>query len=129
MLVICIFTHVLFVQGFSVIFDFTKLTQWLSTLFEETLMGYIPIDTINDFMLNVNPTFDILTPAKVSAFFVYQIVAFVVIGFTLPLRSITWALWYIALCGKNPPVAKGGKRVVKKVSPELLDRATKKYED
>jgi hypothetical protein len=129
MIIICTFTHVLFVQGFSVIFDFTKLTQWLTSIFEETLAGYIPIDTINDFMLNINPSFDILTPAKVSAFFVYQIVAFVVIGFTLPLRSITWALWYIALSEEKPIVKKGGKRVVRKVSQEVLDRAQGKYQD
>ncbi len=128
MLVIGTFTHVLFVQGFSVFFDFTKLTQVLSELFQETLVGYIPIDAINDKMLSVNPSFDMLTPVKTANFFVYQIVAFIVIGFTLPLRSITWALWYKALNDEKPNRI-NNKRATKKLDPEILDRANRKYKD
>ena len=97
MLVIGLFTHFLFVQGFSVIFDFTRLTKFFSSIFEEYLVPVIPIDMINETILTVNPSFNLITPTKVADFFVYQIVSFIVIGFTLPLRSITWTLWYQAL--------------------------------
>ena len=97
MCVIGLFTHFLFVQGFSVIFDFVRLTKFFSSLLEEYLVPSIPIDAINDIMLMVNPSFNLITPTKIAEFFVYQIVQFIVIGFTLPLRSITWTLWYQAL--------------------------------
>ncbi len=127
MLVIGMFTHVIFVQGFSVFFDFTGLTQFLSDLFARTLTGYIPIDAINDVMLSVNSSFDIITPAKTANFFVYQIIAFIVTGFTLPLRSVTWALWYIALGQNETSGGKrktGGKRVQRKINPDIIDRAS-----
>ncbi len=126
LLVIGLFTHVIFVQGFAVIFDFTKLTPLLGSLFEDTLATYIPIDLINNIMLNVNPSFDMLTPAKVAAFFVYQIVAFLVIGFSLPLRGITWALWYIALTDNQTGAKSNTQKTIKKVSAEIIDRARKK---
>lgn len=126
MLIIGLFTHVIFVQGFAVIFDFTKLTPLLGSLFEDTLATYIPIDAINNIMLNFNPSFDLLTPAKVAAAFVYQIVAFLVIGFSLPLRGITWALWYIALTDNQTGTKGSNPKVVKKVSAEIIDRARKK---
>ena len=131
MLIIGLFTHVIFVQGVAVLFDFLKITQFLGALFEETLVTYIPIDEINNFMLMINPSFNYLTPAKVSAFLIYNVVAFLVIGFTLPLRSITWALWYKVLredeLKKSTKQAK--KKVVKRISPEVMDRANRKYND
>ena len=126
MLIIGLFTHVIFVQGFAVIFDFTKITPLLASLFEGTLTTYIPIDAINNFMLNINPSFDMITPTKVASFFVYQIVAFLVVGFSLPLRGITWALWYIALTGNSGMQEKSSsKRTVKRVSAEVINRARK----
>lgn len=134
MVIIALFTHFLFVEGVSVVFDFTKLTKVLSELFEQTLVGYIPIDRINDTMLNINSSFNLITPSKVANFFVYQIVAFIVIGFTLPLRSITWALWYKALREKEESKNKrkpgnSKKKIVKKLNPEIIERANRKFED
>jgi len=113
----------LFVQGVSVIFDFVKFTGFLSKLFESTLVNYVPIDEINDVMLRVNPAFDLITPLKVANSFVYQIVTFIVAGFTLPLRSICWALWYKALTGNKP----AGKKKGKQLDPEIIDRAERKH--
>ena len=132
MIVIGVFTHVLFVQGFSVFFDFTRITQFLSAFFEEYVVTYVPIDTINETVLRFNSSFNLITPDKVSSFFVYQIVAFLVIGYTLPLRSITWALWYRAVSGNREPVNASGvgkKKVLKKLSQEVIDRAMRKYQD
>lgn len=131
MLIIGLFTHVLFAQGVSVLFDFTKISSFLGALFEETLVSYIPIDDINNFMLMINPSFNYLTTAKVSSFCVYSVVSFLVVGFTLPLRSITWALWYRALRDDElkKSVKADKKRNSKKLSPEVLRRATRKYND
>ena len=103
MLIIGLFTHFLFVQGFSVIFDFTRLSKFFASLFEEYLVPFIPIDEINNLVLIVKPSFNLITPSKVANFFVYQVVSFIVIGFTLPLRSITWTLWYQALVEDEKP--------------------------
>ena len=132
MLIIGVFTHLLFVQGFSVFFDFTGLTKILSTLFEEYIIGAIPIDTINENIVMFYPSFDYITASKVSSFLVYLVVAFVVVGFTLPLRVITWALWYKALTGNNFAQAdehKGKKKYSRKLSQNIIDRATKKNRD
>lgn len=120
----------LFVQGMAVIFDFVRLTGVLTQLFENTLVNYVPIDSINDFMLKFNSSFELITPEKVAESFVSQIVIFIVCGFTLPLRSICWALWYKGLTG-NMPIQKNGKRISKKkqLDPEIIDRATRKYKD
>jgi len=141
MFIIGIFTHVIFVQGFSVLFDFTRITQFLGSLFESTIVELVPIDeinniisTINELIINIthNATvqMDLITPAKVSAFFIYQVIAFLVISFTLPLRSITWALWYKAL--KEVELKKSNKenkKTVRKLSKEVLDRASRKHND
>lgn len=116
----------LFIQGVSVIFDFAKLTNLLSGFFESTLVNYVPIDNINDVMLRINSSFDLITPTKVANAFVYQIVTFIVAGLTLPLRSICWALWYKALTENKPS---SGKRKSKQLDPEIIDRATRKYRD
>lgn len=131
MLVIGLFTHILFVQGVLVLFDFTRISHFLGALFQETLVTYVPIDEINDFMLVINPSFNYITAPKVAAFFVSNVVGFLVIGFTLPLRSITWALWYKALSEKEQKEVQkqSKKKGQKKLSPEVLDRATRKYND
>lgn len=129
--IIGLFTHVLFVQGVLVLFDFTKISHFLGAILQETLVTYVPIDAINDFMLMINPSFNYITEPKVAEFFVYNIVAFLVIGFTLPFRSITWALWYKVLREKEQNILskQTKKKGQKKLSPEVLDRATRKYND
>ncbi len=117
----------LFIQGVSVIFDFVRLTGLLSSFFESSLVNYVPIDNINDIMLRINSSFDLITPTKVANFFVYQIVTFIVAGITLPLRSICWALWYKALTENTS--SSTGRRKRKQLDPEIIDRATRQYRD
>lgn len=117
----------LFVEGVSVIFDFTKLTGFLSEFFEATLVNYVPIDAINDTMLRINSSFNLITPDKVANSFVAQIVTFIVAGFTLPLRSICWALWYKALTENQPSQRRKTGR--KQLDPEIIERANRKYKD
>lgn len=128
--VIGLFTHYLFVEGFSVFFDLTKVSQFLGGIFEPWVMQNIPLDSFNDYMINLNPRFDIITPVKISNMFIYQIVFFIVTGLTLPLRSICWTLWYKALNSGSTPISKKTKTVkAKKLDKNIIKRATQKEED
>lgn len=129
MAVIGVFTHLLFVEGFSVFFDFTKLTDLLVGFFENQVTT-IPLDPVNERLINLNPSATLLTPLNISQFLAYQVVAFIVISFTLPLRSICWTLWYKVLSaksGKNErkSYSKSSKSV-KKLDKNILDRAERK---
>ncbi len=129
MFVIGVFTHFLFVEGFSVFFDFTKLTD-LTVGFFENWVTQIPLDSINECLINVNHGAIILTPLNISQFLAYLVVGFIVISFTLPIRSICWTLWYKVL-SENSSSIKGkksstkGYKKVKKLDKNILDRATR----
>lgn len=129
MAVIGFFTHYLFVEGFSVFFDLTKLTELLTKPFEGWVMTNIPLDGFNNWLLNLNPRADILTPTKVAQSFVYQIAFFIVTGFTLPLRSVCWTLWYKALSADSHKAPKSEKRTVKKLDKNIIKRAQQKEDE
>lgn len=97
MCVIAFFTHFLFVKGFSVFFDLIRVTELLTNPVEAWISANIPLDSLNNFLINLNPRTEILSPAKIAQSIVYQVPFFIVTGFTLPLRSICWTLWYKAL--------------------------------
>lgn len=63
-----------------------------------------------------------LTPEFISKTLFGSLISFVVFGFTLPLRSICWTLWYKKFAGKTSgkkKVSKGKKQL----DPEILRRA------
>ena len=45
---------------------------------------------------------------------VKQLIFFLAIGFSLPIRSICWTLWYNELASEDEPVVKKPKKRVKK---------------
>lgn len=124
MCIIGLFTHYLFVEGFSVFFDLTKVTEFLTKPFENWAMTNLPLDGFNNWLLNLNPRAEILTPTKVAQILIYQIAFFIVTGFTLPFRSICWTLWYKALGNSSEKTER--KTVVKKLDKNILKRAKKK---
>lgn len=127
MAVVAFFTHYLFVEGFSVFFDLTKLTQLLGGIFESWVENNIPLDNFNNYMININPRFDVITPSKIANMFVYQIVFFIVTGLTLPLRSIYWTLWYKALSqNSNNTSKRTNNSKTKKLDKNIIKRATQK---
>lgn len=131
MAVIAFFTHYIFVEGFSVFFDLTKLSQLLGGIFENWVQNTIPLDNFNNYMININPRFDVITPSKIAGMFVYQIVFFIVTGLTLPLRSICWTIWYKVL-SRDVASAVSTKSVnqkTKKLDKNIIKRATQKDED
>lgn len=82
--ILVLFTYYLLPAGLSVIFDYLNLTNILSKTFE--MWAYtLPLEPIEQFGI---------TPAIVGENIVKQLVLFLGIGFTLPLRSICWTLWY-----------------------------------
>jgi len=130
MAVIAFFTHYLFVQGFSVFFDLTKITEGLGSLFEGWITNNIPIDGFNNYMVNINPRFEVITSSKIAGMFVYNIVFFIVTGLTLPLRSICWTLWYKALSSANTKSSPKPRTVKsKQLDSRILKRAKQKEED
>ncbi len=115
MCILAFFTYFLFVKGFSVFFDLIRVTELLTNPVESWVAANVPLDGFNNWLININPKTDILTPAKIAQGLVYQIPFFVVTGFTLPLRSICWTLWYKALNTDNErqehkPVKKSAKK-------------------
>lgn len=126
MLILVIFTYVLLSSGLSVIFDYLNWTNVLSKGLEAWAFT-LPIEPLEPYGI---------TPAIIGKSILDNIILFVTIGFTLPLRSICWTLWY-----KNhaEPVEKPVKTTRKKkvsaqktktfkiekreIDPEIIRRA------
>ncbi|MBO6087951.1 hypothetical protein J6P92_06370 [bacterium] len=90
MSILLILTYFLLPSGFSVIFDYLNLTEKLSKCFEAYAFT-LPIESLEPYGV---------TPALIGKSMFGQFVAFIIIGFTLPLRSICWTLWYNNLAEK-----------------------------
>ena len=86
MTLLVIFTYYFLPAGLSVIFDFLNLTGSLSKVFEGWAYSLpLPFEAVERFNI---------TPAVIAVEMVKQLVFFIVVGFTLPVRSICWTLWY-----------------------------------
>ncbi len=100
MAILGVFTYILLASGLSVVFDYLNLTNILSKAFEAWAFT-LPLELVEQFGI---------TPSSVAANLVKELVLFIAIGFTLPLRSICWTLWYNNFVS---PVEKP-KKIVKK---------------
>lgn len=109
--------------GVSVIFDAVKLTPLLLRLLEGWA-STIPVDAINMILATANAPQ--ITPLDIAHSAIQQIIFFIVVGFTLPLRSIVWTLWYKSLSDRDGVPAKVTKNGRKKLDPEILKRAKEK---
>lgn len=111
MTILVIFTYVLLASGLSVIFDYLNLTNILSKAFESWAFT-LPLDPVEQFGI---------TPAVVGSNLVKELVLFIAIGFTLPIRSICWTLWYNNLA---EPVTKP-KKISRSVKTKKTTKAKK----
>ena len=84
MAILALFTYCLLPSGLSVIFDYFNWTNSLAKTFENWAYS-LPLEMVEQFGV---------TPQLVGKTIVQELVLFVMIGFTLPLRSICWTLWY-----------------------------------
>ena len=114
MAILTVLTYCLFVQGFGVLFDAFNWTQGLEKMFEVWALT-LPLELVEGFGV---------TPSLVGTILVKSMLSFIVIGFTMPLRSICWTLWYNCLAEDDKPVVKKpGKRTVKKSRGESKEVA------
>lgn len=109
--------------GFEKVFDsksFLANFAWLivATDYVNALNDKLPL------MLQITPEF-------ISRALFGSLVSFIVFGFTLPLRSICWTLWYKKLAGKknSAGVKKTSRKGKKQLDPEILRRANLKDDE
>ena len=130
MTILVLLTYYLLASGLTVIFDYLNWTQPLSKGLENWVLT-LPIEPLEPLGI---------TPAKISLMIVQNIIMFVAVGFTLPLRSICWTLWYNNLNDiesdeiQKPKKKSSAKKITKKtpktfkiekreIDPEIIRRA------
>lgn len=106
MSILTIFTYVILVSGLGVLFDAFNWTNPLAKMFEAWAYT-LPIDPLEQYGV---------TPSVIGTELVKQLIFFLAIGFSLPIRSICWTLWYNELASEDEPVVKKTKKRVKKAT-------------
>lgn len=106
MAILTIFTYVILVSGLGVLFDAFNWTNPLAKMFEAWAYT-LPIDPLEQYGV---------TPSVIGIELVKQLIFFLAIGFSLPIRSICWTLWYNELASEDEPVVKKPKKRVKKAT-------------
>ena len=123
--ILTVFCYGLLTSGVSVVFDYLNWTQGLAKIFENWVYT-LPIDGLERFGI---------TPAIIGEHFVTDFIMFLTVGFTLPIRSICWTLWYNNFAGKEEKPQSSKKKTSKKktaktfkiekreIDPEIIRRA------
>lgn len=106
MAILTIFTYVILVSGLGVLFDAFNWTNPLAKMFEAWAYT-LPIDPLEQYGV---------TPSVIGTELVKQLIFFLAVGFSLPIRSICWTLWYNELASEDEPVVKKPKKRVKKAT-------------
>ena len=106
MAILTIFTYVILVSGLGVLFDAFNWTNQLEKIFEAWAYT-LPIDPLEQYGV---------TPSVIGTELVKQLIFFLAVGFSLPIRSICWTLWYNELASEDEPVVKKTKKRVKKAT-------------
>ena len=96
MAILTVLTYCLLVQGLGVLFDAFNWTQILEKMFETWALT-LPLELVKIVEI---------TPTMVGEILVKSLISFIVVGFTMPLRSICWTLWYNCLAEDDKPVIK-----------------------
>jgi hypothetical protein len=92
--VLIFFTIYILTVGVSVIFDYLNITDKLCLLFTP-ITNTIPLDFTNKVLTYFH--YPIITPELISKSLFYTILSALIMGLTLPIRSICWSLWYLSL--------------------------------
>ena len=114
----------LFTLGATVLFQAAKLDKFFLGILENRVMT-LPLDNINMFFSQFNI---MITPQTISQYCLDNMIFFLTFGFLLPLRSITWTLWYknlnfVKYTAEKPQ--KKRKTAAKKLDKNILKRAMK----
>jgi hypothetical protein len=94
MLILAFFSIFIITQGVSVVFDYLNLTNKICSLFDP-ISSAIPIELTNE-MLTVLK-FPVITTEMISEKIYLSILYAIIMGLTLPIRSICWSLRYMNL--------------------------------
>ena len=126
MILLGIFTYYFLPAGLSVIFDYLNLTDILAKGFEAWAYT-LPLEPLEQFNI---------TPALIGNELVKELIFLIVVGFTLPVRSICWTLWYKNLYfddsteiiekkrkSSKKVSAKTFKKEKRGIDPEIIRRA------
>lgn len=123
MIILAVVTFYLITAAISVIFDALKISNLLMPMLETWCMS-LPIEEINKIYEPLTHT--TLTPLMFAKSIITQIELFLAVGFTLPLRSICWTLWYknnggsqAQLKVKKTPRKKTKVKEIKKAPPSF----------
>ncbi|MBR1461419.1 hypothetical protein IJ596_07315 [bacterium] len=95
MLILGFFSIFIITEGSTVIFDYLHLTDKVAGLFD-FVGNKMPLDVINKALAYAG-TQQVITVAYISKLIFTSCLGVVVAGLTLPIRSICWTLWYMAL--------------------------------
>lgn len=117
MAILTIFTYVILVSGLGVLFDAFNWTNPLAKMFEAWAYT-LPIDPLEQYGV---------TPSVIGTELVKQLIFFLAIGFSLPIRSICWTLWYNELASEDEPVVKKPKKRVKKATTSQQKSVAKTF--
>lgn len=118
MTILGLITYVLLTSGVSVIFDYLNLTEILAKVFEGWVSSF-PLEQLEKFNI---------TPLLISKELVKQLIFLLVVGFTLPLRSICWTLWYKNLNTEEPAQVKKKTKKTEKKKPSKMEGKSFKIE-
>ena len=129
LVLLCVILYFVY-HGLTVLFEVAGVNAFLTKIFANWAMT-LPLDQIN----SVYQKFDMLiTPDMVAGTILSYLTAFLAMGFTLPIRSIAWTLWYKNLYKfeqepTHKPAKKSRKSAQKKLDKNILKRAMQEDEE
>ncbi len=116
-------------HGLIVIFDATLINNFFIKLLSDWAMT-LPLDQINFVIQKFNM---LITPEIIAKSIISNITLFIAMGFSLPLRSISWTLWYknnLSAVHQQPKNNKKERKTsTKKLDKNILKRAMQDDED
>lgn len=118
-------TYVFVPQLINMLSEYIKLTQTISAWITP-FVAELPLNEWNGILSYLY--LPQLKPEHIATFFVTTFIAQIFIQYTLPLRSILWAMWYKELNGSIPKTVENKKKSkAKRPSEKLMEASHKKY--
>lgn len=114
--ILSFFSIFIITEGITVVFDYLNLTDRVASLFS-FFANALPLATVNEIFTYWH--IPVITSEMISRSIFYSALSFIVMGLTLPIRSICWTLWYknlddISLSRANSKVQRSVKKSSKR---------------
>ena len=91
MLILYIITYHILSFGANILLEIIRLSDVLTGVFETWALN-LPLNEVNSFIVSFR--LPAITALEVAKTILSSSVLFVVVGLTLPVRSVVWSLWY-----------------------------------